>query len=64
MLVRRHAIRFREEFVQSVRSGSPIFSKPMSFGIEGPKTSRSRTPTLDRGRAVASANARLTTTDE
>ncbi len=37
-----------------------MFSKPISFGIEGPKTSRSRIPIFARVRVAASAYARFT----
>jgi len=53
-------VRNQEKRVLVVRFGSPMFSKPMSFGTDGPKTSRSRIPIFERGRVVASAYAKFT----
>lgn len=43
-----------------VRNGSPTFSKFMSFGIDGPKISRSSRPTEGRDGNPASPSARFT----
>jgi len=43
-----------------VRKGSPMSSRPMSFGTEGPKMSRSRMPTDGLAGRLARPRARLT----